>query len=199
MGVALPPTPTFTHRFRWSVEGRIFLCLLMPIQNGQMKWTTAEKIIKVMRTLFGSYRIPEQVMSDNDSQFYPFSWFSKFMRRNCIKHIRGTPYHPSTNGLGNDSFKVLNELYKPVNRVKDHSIRGWSIFYLVIKPHRTPQLIGPLAVYFWSELHCFYLSPPISIVENPEATIHYIRILCNINKLMSYCIGDPLLLSNNCS
>ena len=93
-------------------------------------------------------------------------------------------YHPSTNGLGNNSFRALNELYKPVNRVKDHSMRGRPIFYLVIKPHRTPKLIGPLSVYFWSELHCFYLCPPFSIDQNPEATIKNIRISYNINKLI---------------
>ena len=64
----------------------------------EMKSTTAEKTIEVMRTLFGSYKIPEQVVSDNGLQFTSEE-FTEFMRRNCIKHIRSTPYHPSTNAL----------------------------------------------------------------------------------------------------
>ena len=63
-----------------------------------MKSTTAEKTIEVMRTLFGSYGIPEQLVSDNGTQFTSED-FAEFMRRNRIKHIRSTPYHPSTNGL----------------------------------------------------------------------------------------------------
>ena len=64
----------------------------------EMKSTTSEKTIEVMRTLFGSYGIPEQVVSDNGPQFTSDE-FTEFMRRNRIKHIRSTPYHPSTNGL----------------------------------------------------------------------------------------------------
>ena len=64
----------------------------------EMKSTTAEKTIEVMRTLFGSYGIPEQVVSDNRPQFTSDE-FAQFMRQNCVKHIRSTPYHPSTNGL----------------------------------------------------------------------------------------------------
>ena len=64
----------------------------------EMKSTTSEKTIEVMRTLFGSYGIPEQVVSDNGTQFTSDE-FTEFMRRNRFKHIRSTAYHPSTNGL----------------------------------------------------------------------------------------------------
>ena len=52
----------------------------------EMKSTTAEKTIDVMRTLFGSYGIPEQVVSDNGPQFTSDE-FTEFMKRNRIKHI----------------------------------------------------------------------------------------------------------------
>ena len=64
----------------------------------EMQSTTAEKTIQVMREMFATYGLPEQVVSDNGSQFTSQE-FAEFMKRNGIKHIKSTPYHPSTNGL----------------------------------------------------------------------------------------------------
>ena len=126
MGVAIPPLATFTHRFCWSVKGQMFFVLV----DAHFKWpevvemksTTSEKTIEVMTTLFGSYSIPEQVVSGNGPQF-TLDEFTEFMRRNRIKHIRCTPYHPSTTLLANQ-FKLSNELYKQVSRVEDQSEAG---------------------------------------------------------------------------
>jgi transposase InsO family protein len=48
--------------------------------------------------MFAAYGLPEQVMSDNGSQF-TLQEFADFMKRNGTKHINSTPYHPSMNGL----------------------------------------------------------------------------------------------------
>ena len=116
-----------------------------------MKSTTAEKTIKVMRTLFESYGIPEQVVSDNGPQF-TLDEFAEFMRRNGIKHIRTTHIILQPTGWLNVSFKHSKEPYKQVNRVADLLTRSWSIFYSVIAPHHTTphhtaQQTGLLAVY----------------------------------------------------
>ena len=88
--------------FAGPFKGRMFFVLVDAHSKWpeviEMKSTTAERTIEVMRTLFGSYGIPEQVVSDNGPQFASED-FAEFMRRNRIKHIRSTPYHPSTNGL----------------------------------------------------------------------------------------------------
>jgi len=88
--------------FAGPFKGRIFFVLVDAHSKCpkvvEMKSTTAEKTIEVMRTLFGSYGIPEQVVSDNGPQF-TLDKFAEFLRRNGIKHIRSAPYHPSTNGL----------------------------------------------------------------------------------------------------
>ena len=64
----------------------------------EMQTTTAEKTIQVMRGIFAAYGLLEQVVSDNGSQFTSQE-FADFMKRNGIKHIKSTPYHPSTNGV----------------------------------------------------------------------------------------------------
>ena len=100
-----------------------------------------------MRILFGLYGIPKQGC--------PITALSYFRSSSLWDVIASnTPGVPSTNAYGLaewGSFKLSNELYKQVNRVEDHSIRGWSIFCTAIIPHHTQPLIGPLAVYFWSE------------------------------------------------
>ena len=73
-----------------------------------MKTTTAAKTIEVLRQLFVAYGLPEQVVSDNGPQFTAEE-FKDFMKVNGIKHIRSTPYHPSTNGLVEQFVQKSNE------------------------------------------------------------------------------------------
>ena len=66
--------------------------ILLLLVDSHSKWpeiysmssTTVFKTIKVLRHIFSSYGIPEQLASDNGSH--------------GIKHIRTSPYHPSSNG-----------------------------------------------------------------------------------------------------
>ena len=62
-----------------------------------MKTTTTEKTIEVLQPLFAAYGLPEQLVSDNGPQFTS-SEFEQFMKANGIKHIKTSPYHPSSNG-----------------------------------------------------------------------------------------------------
>ena len=59
--------------------------------------TTVFKTIEVLRHIFSSYGIPEQLVSDNGSQFTSEE-LADFVKSNGIKHIRTAPYHPSSNG-----------------------------------------------------------------------------------------------------
>ena len=60
--------------------------------------TTVEKTIDELRQLFATYGIPEQIVSDNGSQFTSEP-FAIFMKMNGIRHTLTAPYHPATNGL----------------------------------------------------------------------------------------------------
>ena len=59
--------------------------------------TSTEKTLDVLRNLFASYGLPEQLVSDNGPQFTSAE-FEKSMKLNGIKHIRTSPYHPASNG-----------------------------------------------------------------------------------------------------
>ncbi len=62
-----------------------------------MKTTTTEQTIDALRTIFARWGLPEQLVSDNGPQFTS-DQFEVFMRENNVKHLRGAPYHPATNG-----------------------------------------------------------------------------------------------------
>ena len=62
-----------------------------------MSTTTTEKTLEVLRNLFASYRLPEQIVSDNGPQFTSHE-FELCMKANGIKHIKTSPYHPASNG-----------------------------------------------------------------------------------------------------
>ena len=82
--------------------GSMFLLLV----DAHSKWpevvpmntTTSMKTIECLRTIFASYGLPEQLISDNGPRFISQE-FHDFVQANGIQHIRSAPYHPSTNGL----------------------------------------------------------------------------------------------------
>ena len=66
---------------------------------------------EALRTLFGRYGLPKQLISDNGSQFIS-SEFVHFLRSNGVKHIRSAPYHPSSNGQAERFVQTLKRSLK---------------------------------------------------------------------------------------
>ena len=60
-----------------------------------MSSTSAEQTVVVLRQLFATYGLPLQLVSDNGSQFTAVK-FQHFLKENGVKHIRCTPYRPSS-------------------------------------------------------------------------------------------------------
>ena len=83
--------------FAGPVSGKMWFLLM----DAHSKWpevyemtsTTAQKTIEIVRHIFASYGLPEQLVSDNGPQFVAKE-FEEFMLNNGIKHIRSAPYHP---------------------------------------------------------------------------------------------------------
>lgn len=68
--------------------------------------TTATETIDILCTLFASYGLPREIVSDNGPPFSSKE-FEAFMMRNGIKHTRVAPYHPSTNGAAERSVQIV--------------------------------------------------------------------------------------------
>jgi hypothetical protein len=96
-----------------------------------MRSTTTESTIKVLRHLFSSYGVPQQLASDNGPQFTS-QCFAEFMKQNGIKHIKCSPYHPSSNGLAERFVQTFKQAMKaeksdqmPVDRKMAEFLLGY--------------------------------------------------------------------------
>ena len=82
----------------------------------EMPSTTSSKTIEVPRNLFSRYGIPQQIVSDNGTQFTSFE-FATFMHNSGIKHIRTAPYHPASMVQSRGWYRVLNKPSRLHSRV----------------------------------------------------------------------------------
>ena len=97
------------------IDGKMMLVVV----DAHSKWpeviimssTTSQATIQALRNLFASYGLPRQLVSDNGPQFSS-SEFAIFLRRNGIKHILSSPYHPSSNGLAERFVRTLKSSLK---------------------------------------------------------------------------------------
>ena len=88
-----------------------------------MTSTTAGCTIRELRKLFAAHGLPEQIVSDNGSQFTSAE-FASFMKANGIKHIQCSPYHPSSNGAAE---RPLKEPLRLGRHQDDPLIRDWPV------------------------------------------------------------------------
>ena len=77
----------------------------------EMSTTTAAQTITVLRQIFMTHGIPEQLVSDNGPQFTS-SEFADFCKANGIKHIHVSPYHPASNGLAERMVQTFKQSMK---------------------------------------------------------------------------------------
>ena len=109
------PPKVILHPWTWPNHPwqRVHLVLVGPfvdrmfliVVDAYSKWlevfpmaeTTSEKTITVLRQLFASYGVPEQIVTDNGPQFTAAA-FGMFTKLNGIRHTRVAPYHPASNG-----------------------------------------------------------------------------------------------------
>ncbi len=106
----------------------------------QMTQTIATKTVEVLRQLFSSYGLPEQVVSDNGPQFVSEE-FHQFMQGNGICHIRCAPYHPASNGLVERFVRTFKEAMKAGKNdglSLSHRLANFLLSYRTA-PHATQQ------------------------------------------------------------
>lgn len=111
--------PTVANHHPWLPTSRpyqrIHIDYAGPIEGGHMllvivdsftKWpevcitksTSSYSTINLLRPIFARWGIPEELVSDNGPQFCSTE-FGAFTAHLGIRHKRGAPYHPATNGL----------------------------------------------------------------------------------------------------
>ena len=80
-----------------------------------MTFSTSQQTIGALCSLFSHYGYPEQLVSDNGTQFTSAE-FTQFLKANGIKHIQKAPYHPSSNGLAERFVRTLKHSLKASER-----------------------------------------------------------------------------------
>ena len=177
--VKQPPPPAPLHPWIWPDRpwqrihidfagpflGRMFMLMV----DAHSKWTevfkmnqtTSSKTIQVLRQLFSSYGLPEQVVSDNGPHFVS-SEFHNFLLNNGIRHIRSSPYHSASNGHVEQfirTFKEPMKASKHVGLTLSHRIANFLVTY-----RNTPmqQHSNHLALYSWVVLYI-----PALMYSNP--------------------------------
>ena len=122
-------------------QGKMFLITVDPYS----KWIDAQIVsnstsymtIEHLRTLFATHGIPEVVVTDNGTPFTSTE-FSDFTRKNGIRHVRVSPYHPSSNGLAERAVKTFKEgMKKASNTGSIESQMARMLFQYRITPHST--------------------------------------------------------------
>ncbi len=72
----------------------------------------AQKIVDMLRHVFATFALPQQLVSDNCPQFVAAEFSSSFFKQNGVKHIRCNLYHPVSNGLTKRYVQSFNHAMK---------------------------------------------------------------------------------------
>ena len=118
----------------------------------EMSQTTSTKTITVLRHLFASYGLPEQVVSDNGPQFVSDE-FATFLKANGVKHVRCAPYHPASNGLAERfvrTFKQAMKAGKHDGQTQQHQLENFLFTYRTT-PHATTG-VTPCSLFLGRDL-----------------------------------------------
>ena len=123
-----------------------------------MSSTTSEKTINVLRTMFAQHGLPEQLVSDNGTQFISAE-FSQFLQNNRIS----APYQSASNGLAERLVQTLKcNLKATVKEGKAiHHRLSEFLFEYRVTPHATTN-VSPSELFLKRKLRTrFDLIMPI--------------------------------------
>lgn len=95
-----------------------------------MRSTTSAKTIEVLRGMFASHGLPEEVVSDNGPQFIAHE-FKTFMDKNGIKHTRVAPYHPASNGAAERCVQTVKQSLRKYSVGTQLTKESWLANFLL--------------------------------------------------------------------
>ena len=160
---------------------------------------TASVTIEHLRTLFATHGLPEVPVSDNGTQFTSTE-FEEFMRKNGIRHVRVSPYHPSSNGMAERAVKTLKEGLKKCGNTESLQCRiSRILFHYRITPHSTTG-VPPAELLFGRRIrsHLDQVKPDLTNQVTLKQTLQKKYHDCG-TKSRSFQIGDAVLVKNQTS
>ena len=179
--------------------GKMFLILI----DAHTKWidvhmtssATSQVTIEKMRSTFATLGIPEMLVTDNGTAFTSTE-FDQFAKRNGIRHVTTSPYHPASNGLAERAVKTFKE---GMRKLSNGSIET-KLSRFLFKYRSTPQSttgVSPAELTFGrplrSQLDLMRPSVQSNVIHRQEQQKHGHD---QRGKERSFILGDPVYVRN---
>ena len=142
LGMARRPMEATPVDFAGPFIGKMFFIIIDAVSKWPevftMLATTAKQTIDALLSVFAHFGLPEQLVSDNGPQFTSEE-FAQFMRDCGTKHIRCSPYHPSSNGLTEKFVQIFKRAMRASekNEPSIHHRLSDFLFSYISTPHAT--------------------------------------------------------------
>ena len=141
--------------FAGPYKGEMFLVVVDAyskwLEVRRMRSTTSAATIEKLREMFATHGLPATVVSDNGSNFTS-SEFQEFMKKNGIKHIAVSPYHPASNGLAERAVRIFKEGYEKMEEGSVQTKLSRFLLSYRTTPHSTTG-VPPAELLMKRKLH----------------------------------------------
>ena len=119
--------------------GKMFLIIIDSYSNwlvvAPVSSADTLQTVTVLRQVFSTHGIPEMIVSDNRAAF-TYSDFETFTKRNGIRHLTPTPYHPSTNGLAERAVQILKQAMR---KSQSGDLKTKLVWFFLLHYRTTPH------------------------------------------------------------
>ena len=141
--------------FAGPFQGKMFFLVIDAhskwLEIVEMKSTTVEDTIVVLRRIFASFSLPDQSVSNNGPQFTARE-FANFVNANEILHIRIAPYHPASNAAIErfvQTFKQAMKVGQGNGLSFQHQLQNLLISYrsTLLESHLPHCFLGDLSIH----------------------------------------------------
>lgn len=149
-----------------------------------MRSITAENTIDRLRTLFASYGLPEEIVSDNGSQLTSAE-FADFLKKNKIKHVTSPPYHAQSNGaiercVQTTKQSIWKQVFDSRGTSLQHKLDNF-LYHYRNTPHATTQKTPAEVFLGWMPRSFLTLLKP-SLAQFVEQRQRALEEKVNINR-----------------
>ncbi len=159
-----------------------------------MKHATTLTTINALRSMFARFGLPDQIVSDNGSQFTS-NEFKMFLESNGIKQITSATYHPATNGLAERFVQTLKNSFKASKSTEATINKDLATFLLAYRnAQHSTTAASPATLLLGRQVRTRLdlLNPTskvaIKVQENQDKSIEY-----KSSKLRTFETGDKVL------
>ena len=190
------------RRLHIDYAGPYLHCMFLVVVDAHSKWpevvvmknATSTTTITALRNIFARFGIPDQIVSDNGSQFTS-NEFEQFLKSNRIHHIKSAPYHPATNGLAErfvQTFKLAMKSAKASETTLNGNLETFLMAYRNA-PHSTTAA-SPASLLLGRPLRTrLDLLNPTSVTHSKVLASQSKSMDQEFPKLREFNVGDIVL------